>query len=271
MGKEIESDHCRNAESGHQCGEAAGDVVFSVLKEDHFQFECRPDVSCFTRCCRNLKLVLTPYDILRLVQRLGVSSQEFIDRWTVQEQDDATGYPRLYLRMSENDAACPFVTADGCSVYADRPGACRLYPIGRAARPRQTAGSPVEEWYFTVREPHCKGFDEPRQWTIEEWFVNQGAAEDNRINDRWMSVLLRKPTATTEAETEKKLKMFFMASYQLDVFSDFVFSAGFQRRFTIPRERRQLMGEDPRELLDFAVDWLLFCLFGEPTVKITRS
>lgn len=269
--KSEDEQHYRKNDTGNQPGPNSQDGVFNVLTDDHFQFECRPDISCFTRCCRDLKLVLTPYDVLRLVQRLALSSQEFVDRWTLQERDETTGYPRLYLRMSENNAACPFVTAEGCSVYTDRPGACRLYPIGRASRPRRAECSPVEEWFFMVREPHCRGFEEPRRWTIKEWFINQGVDDETKSNDRWMSIVLREPIATTKAEREKKMQMFFMASYQLDIFSDFVFSTSFQRRFTIPRERRQLMGADPRELLDFAIDWLLFCLFGEPTITITQS
>jgi Fe-S-cluster containining protein len=27
---------------------------------------------------------------------------------------------------------CPFVTDKGCSIYEDRPEACRLYPVGWA-------------------------------------------------------------------------------------------------------------------------------------------
>ena len=37
-----------------------------------FRFACHPGVVCFTECCRDLKLLLTPYDVIRLKNRLGL-------------------------------------------------------------------------------------------------------------------------------------------------------------------------------------------------------
>jgi len=31
-----------------------------------FKFECHKGVKCFTKCCRGINIVLTPYDIIRL-------------------------------------------------------------------------------------------------------------------------------------------------------------------------------------------------------------
>ena len=43
-----------------------------------FNFKCSPGVGCFTRCCGDVTIVLTPYDILRLKNRLGIGSEDFI-------------------------------------------------------------------------------------------------------------------------------------------------------------------------------------------------
>ena len=48
---------------------------------DTFYFRCHPDVSCFNRCCRNLNLFLYPYDVVRLKQCLGITSDEFLDKY----------------------------------------------------------------------------------------------------------------------------------------------------------------------------------------------
>jgi hypothetical protein len=46
--------------------------------EDSFRFACHDGLDCFTRCCRDITIFLTPYDILRLKNDLGLSSQEFL-------------------------------------------------------------------------------------------------------------------------------------------------------------------------------------------------
>ena len=50
------------------------------LGKSTFRFACHPGVSCFTQCCRKLDLFLYPYDIIRLKKRLGISSEEFLDK-----------------------------------------------------------------------------------------------------------------------------------------------------------------------------------------------
>ena len=49
--------------------------------EDIFRFHCHTGVSCFTQCCQDVNIVLTPYDVLRMRRGLGISSGEFIDKY----------------------------------------------------------------------------------------------------------------------------------------------------------------------------------------------
>jgi hypothetical protein len=58
----------------------AGDFVDPVrlTKESKFRFSCHPGVPCFTNCCRNMNIILTPYDIIRLKNRLGLTSDMFL-------------------------------------------------------------------------------------------------------------------------------------------------------------------------------------------------
>ncbi len=41
--------------------------------DSRFQFRCHKDVKCFTQCCRGINIILTPYDIIGLKHRLGLS------------------------------------------------------------------------------------------------------------------------------------------------------------------------------------------------------
>ena len=46
---------------------------------DTFSFQCHSELSCFNRCCRNLNLFLYPYDVIRLKNGLGLSSDQFVE------------------------------------------------------------------------------------------------------------------------------------------------------------------------------------------------
>jgi len=246
------------------------DKVFEPLEVPGFTFACHPEVPCFTRCCQDLKLHLTPYDILRLTRSLDLSSQEFIDMFCSQEQDNS-GFPHLYLKMRADDTKCPFLTISGCRVYEHRPAACRLYPLGRASRRDPTRPGSTAERFFLVKEDHCQGFAQERYWTIEEWITNQEADLDNEINDLWLPVITRKIPVRSEEEREKKLKMFFLACYQLDEFYSFITKSRFLEKFVIEPVRLDLIQKEPVELLKLSMDWLKFSLFGEPTLTVRQT
>ncbi|MCI5127618.1 MAG: YkgJ family cysteine cluster protein, partial [Candidatus Electrothrix sp. AUS3] len=84
------------------------------------QFECHPGVSCFTACCHNIQIVLTPYDILVLRKRLNIPAHDFIVQYTEPTYLEKTDMPGVQIKLTEEKNACPFVTPAGCSVYEDR-------------------------------------------------------------------------------------------------------------------------------------------------------
>ena len=58
-------------------------VVPNQLEGDAvIQFRCHKDIDCFNACCKNIDIMLTPYDIIRLKQRLGITSTEFLREYT---------------------------------------------------------------------------------------------------------------------------------------------------------------------------------------------
>ncbi len=54
-----------------------------LCKEDCIHFHCHSRLPCFTTCCRDVNIFLSPYDILRLKNRLAMPSGDFIERYTV--------------------------------------------------------------------------------------------------------------------------------------------------------------------------------------------
>jgi Fe-S-cluster containining protein len=209
-----------------------------------------------------------PYDVLRLKNRLKLSSEIFLDRYATSYIDEKYGVPVVKLKMdSDENRRCPFVSPEGCLVYEDRPGACRLYPLGRAAskiHQSQQAG----EYYFMVKEPHCLGFDEMRGWTVQEWIADQGVDEYNAMNDYFMDITAGRQSKAIKRLNERQLQMYYMASYNLDDFRRFVFETSFLERFDVTQDVLHRIKTDETELMAFAGQWLKFSLFGEKTFQL---
>ena len=243
---------------------------FEPLENRRFRFQCHPGVPCFTECCADLNLVLTPYDILRLKNRLDLTCREFLDRFTepVEDRESAHGYPRLRLRMTEGEGRpCPFVTEEGCRLYEDRPSACRIYPLGRATARGAGPGHVIER-FFVVREKHCRGFDESKEWSVESWTSDQGLEPYHRLNDQWMDIVTRELKRSSGETDTRKRQMFYMASYNLDAFRKFVFESSFLRTFELDPGDVENLRNNEEALLEFAFRWLRFALFGERTLAV---
>jgi Fe-S-cluster containining protein len=251
----------------HNRQEAIIDTDRRLSVEDTFTFACGPEVPCFTECCGKLELLLTPYDALRLRKRLRVSSDEFLDTYAVMRWKTAHGFPEILMKMDPDTKRCPFVTPQGCSLYEDRPGACRIYPLGRAASSNPMDGS-KQEFYFTVRESHCRGFEQTRNWTVREWLGDQRMEEYNRLNDLLMELYVLKARGKAVELGPQHLQMFVMSCYNLEKFRDFVFKSGFLSKFQVEASLVDKLKADDTALLEFAFRWLRFALFREPTLTV---
>jgi Fe-S-cluster containining protein len=240
-------------------------------KDDTFTFHCHPGVSCFNECCGDVNIFLTPYDVIRLKNALGISSQEFLDKYTLMPFDKNLGYPVILLQMEENEKkSCPFVGAEGCEVYQDRPWACRMYPLGLAS-PKEGSEELQNEFYFLLKETICKGFGESRKQTVGEWIEDQGIEEYNRMGEEFKELTLHPVFQSENALSPQKIEMFFMVCYNIDVFRKFVFGSSFLKKFDVDAFTQMKMKEDDVELLKFGFRWLRFALFGEPTISINTE
>jgi uncharacterized protein len=245
-------------------------ALMQSISDQKFRFACHKDLPCFTKCCANLNMVLTPYDVLRLKNRLNVSSEAFLETYTTSYIDQAYGVPVVRLKMNADETRrCPFVSPEGCAVYEDRPGACRLYPLGRAAS-KISEECRAREYYFVVKESHCLGFNEKRKWTVQEWIINQGVDEDNEINDLFMNITAGRQSKIIKALSDQQLQMFYMACYNLDEFRRFVFETTFLDKFDIAQDVLKHIKTDNMKLMAFAVKWLKFSLFGEKTLQVKQ-
>ena len=185
------------------------DEIFRPLVGDTFRFSCHKNISCFTECCAKLKLILTPYDILRMKNRVGLSSDEFLDRYTDTDMKTHSRFPMVRIKMKDDEKkTCPFVSREGCGIYEDRPGACSLYPVGRASQMADVDGvKNAREKFFIVDESHCFGFKEEKLWSLEDWLSHEGVSEYNAMNDQWLEIISSKKSLGAKETIQKKIQM----------------------------------------------------------------
>ena len=201
-----------------------------------FKFKCHKDVKCWTKCCRGIKIVLTPYDIYLLKNRLQLSSEEFLAIYTEPHLLEKTDLPVVTLKLLDDEQeSCPFVREDGCLVYEDRPTTCRYYPLGAASLSHKECDDVEGEgFYFFVHESHCLGFEEERTWTVRAWRKDQGVDIHDEINAGWTDLIVRKRSFPPNIKlTEQSKKLFFMVSYNIDKFRDFVFKSSILDRYQV--------------------------------------
>ena len=230
--------------------------------DSRFKFKCHPGVACFTQCCRGISIILTPYDVMRLKTRLDLPSDQFLALYTKPHLLEKTDIPVVTLKHLDDDQeSCPFVRDDGCIIYQDRPTACRYYPLGVASL-QHKEGADDEGFFFFINEPHCKGFEEDRAWTVRQWREDQGVDLRDEVNAEWTDLVVHKRSFPPNIKlTEQAKKMFFMVSYDIDKFRRFVFDSTFLERIPVDAKKREELAADDVRLLKFGVNWLKSILF----------
>ncbi len=235
--------------------------VRELHPDESFHFRCHAGLECFTDCCRQLELALTPYDVLRLTKNLALSADEFLNTYCVIEQEEGEAFPKVYLGMNNDEqGTCPFVRKDGCLVYGDRPGACRAYPIGRAAF--RTPDNIFHDFHVLLSEPHCKGFSQAACQTAGQWTLDQGLREYNTINDETM-VIVHHEKAKQSSFNKDQLDAFMLGLYRLDVFRQYVLSPDFKGNTPPSSREAEEIGADDTALLRFGIKWLKKELYDE--------
>jgi Fe-S-cluster containining protein len=233
-----------------------------------FNFQCGPGVGCYTRCCGDVTIVLTPYDILRLKNRLGITSEDFIDQYTLPLTKSDSGLPVFALKMGEGpEKRCPFVSSEeGCSVYSERPWACRMYPLDTRD------GDEGEEEYFVTADPgKCLGLLENQPLTTEEWVKGQGLDVYQEVEELFNQVTSAQRIWGDHKLDGKVQNMVLLACYNAERFRKFVFESNFLKLFDISPEQIDLLKTDDLELLKLGFKWLQFGLLGKSTLPIREE
>lgn len=240
-------------------------VMPTMLAGDkEIQFRCHRDVKCWNACCANIDIQLTPYDILRLKNRLDMSSGDFLKQYTVPFEMDKDGMPGVKLRPVQGGTACQFMKPEGCGVYEDRPTACRYYPVALLSMRNQEETTDRTS-YALVQEAHCLGHQEPRSLTINDYRKEQGVDEYDEKGRGWRQLVLKRKSAGPGIGRPPELsnQLFFMASYDIDRFRAFIASESFNNTYDVPMEAMAVLLADDEALMDFGYNFLKHVLFNE--------
>ncbi len=227
-----------------------------------FRFSCRKDLACFGTCCRNRDITLTPYDVLRLKNALKLHSDDFLSRHTLYRMDPASGFPVISLKMGEDEKRlCPFLEAEGCSVYKDRPTACRLFPLARASGIQQDSAI-QDEFFFMLDAPGCIGKNEEKAQDLREWLSSQGMEIYRTINDKMLHLLFHPDRKPEVPLSDSQLQKVIVACYSLDTFREFVFKTKFLQSYILDKRTRSLIEKDDLQLLLLGFSYLKASLFS---------
>ncbi len=235
------------------------------LGSEEFTFKCHPGVSCFTVCCKNVELDLYPYDIIRLKKRLAIDSETFMRAHTELKKGANPYFPTVILKLVSAGQVrqCPFLTEQGCTVYEDRPTACRTYPLERAVDRNVERGLP-KEFYFLTNHDYCKGHFEAQQNSVKQWIRSQHLEQYNQMNDRWAEVdtLFSSNPWKGEGSGGPTQQLAFMVCYDIDRFKEFTKVQRLLDHYRLNREQKKRIAGDDTKLLKFGFEWLKDILGG---------
>jgi len=245
-------------------------VVPQLVEGDKLiQFQCHKGIKCWNACCSNIDISLTPYDVLRLKNRLNMSSGEFLVKYTIPYELEPGGIAGIKLKPVEGGSACQFMKPEGCSVYEDRPTACRYYPVALLSMRKQNEFTDRDA-YAMVKEEHCLGHNEPRSISVNDYRKEQGVEIYDELGRGWRQLILKKKSAgpTIGKPSDRSLQLFFMACYDLDRFRQFVESPSFREVYDLDdAAMAKILGSEV-ELMQFGFQLIRQVMFSEPSIPI---
>lgn len=234
------------------------------IDQQNFRFHCHPGVPCFLSCCRNVDLLLFPYDIVLLKQHLKIHSSDFLYKYTRICEGSHVYFPGLKLKLAEDEnRSCPFLSEKGCTVYKYRPSACRTYPLERGVEQLEHKKE-LKTHYFMTHHSYCKGHDEERIFTVQQWERDQMLHEYNLYNDLWaeLDAFFSTNPWAGEGKAGPYQQLAFMVCYNIDEFRLFIQKHDLLAGFKIKKDVRQRIIHNDEQLLQFGFTWLEFILGG---------
>jgi hypothetical protein len=151
----------------------AGTDARTLAQSDLLQLSCGRN-GCSSNCCtKSAPVILNPYELALICRESRMTYEDLLD---IVDTDRAKGFP---LVMLPRDPACHFWTGKGCRIYAARPLACRLYPLGRVFDHGQ---SHIVQPELNI----CAGLSASPVKTVADYLEDQDTALQIKMADHWI-------------------------------------------------------------------------------------
>jgi len=233
----------------------------SLSLDSRFHFHCHGGLACFNECCRTPTVILSPYDILRLQQGLGLTSGELLSRYTRLEIEEWSRLPLVFIDPYRSDEpGCPFLGEEGCRVYPFRPAACRFFPITMGSRLTEQG---IEDYYFCRRLDYCQGFHTDVEWTVASWKRHQGLDAYEQGRQGWLEILLKKGLKGPIPGEAQALDLFAVLAYDLEQFRRYLSGPEILRADAFKGQDLEEIKKDDLTLLHFSYRYFHLLLLGE--------
>ena len=216
--------------------------------DSKFNFACHEGLECFKQCCRNINIFLSPFDVLRMKNKLGITSRQFLDQYTIRLSAQNQGFPLVLIKMKEDEnLVCPFITSYGCIVYQDRPWACRMAPVDMLGN---------GQFGFIFEPSRCHGLKEKKEQTVEEWMQDQGLSIYNETEEYFKDLPAVIKFSGQREQDSKINELIYLVCYNTDRFKEFVLGNGFAEKYALPQAYTEKIKTDDTELMKFGFHWL---------------
>jgi len=127
----------------------------------------------------------------------------------------------------------------------------------------------LREFFVLVKEDHCLGHKEDKEWTIDDWRQDQGVDFHDGVTRDWLEIVIKAKSLGMTEFNKGSLDLFFMVSSNLDMFRKFVFESRFLDSYQLEPDLLDKIRSSELDLLKFSLRWLRFALFGEGNFKIS--
>lgn len=175
---------------------------------DLVKLGCNECEGC-SHCCRGMDdtISLDPYDICALTKATGREMAQLMQREVALHVESGIIVP--HLQMTQQDT-CAFLNEKGrCGIHEDRPGMCRLFPLGRVYE--------NDTFHYFLQSEECMKKDRTKV-RIREWLGISHIKEYEEYILKWhrhLKKLQSHPQMETDAHSlnMKHLQLFYFLPY----------------------------------------------------------
>lgn len=145
---------------------------------------------CDARCCKELTITVTIFDVIRISKATGKKPEEFCEiiypSLLFYDTRDLIGYYEndIYYEglLALKSHPCIFLKKNLCSIYPVRPLACRLYPFNIAKKLKKSAlCPPASKVVFYFQKPPQELIE---SYNREELMYRELVSKWNYINKK---------------------------------------------------------------------------------------